>query len=68
MADSQVIETKYVMTEGIDFTDARVRVSGQDVWIRVGGLKDKERDAAFLIAEAELQSARNKGLNGGAVL
>lgn len=56
---SKVLETKYTMTDGIDFTEARVRVSGKDVWIRVGGLKTAEKDSAFLISEAEQQAGVN---------
>jgi hypothetical protein len=64
--DSKVIETKYVMTPGLDFTDARVRVDGNDVWIRVGGLKSEENDHAFLIEEAELQARGPTPINGKA--
>ena len=34
-AETKVIQTKYTMTTGMDFTDAKVRVEGHDVWIRV---------------------------------
>lgn len=61
---NKVIETKYVMTDGIDFTEARVRVSGKDIWIRVGGLKEIGRDDDFLIEEAEMQAQAAKGVNG----
>lgn len=64
---SKVIETKYVMTEGMDFTDARVRVEGVDVWIRVGGKKTTEDTFPFLISEAETQYRAAKGINGATV-
>lgn len=67
MSANHVIETKYTMTDGMDFTDARVRVDGKDIWIRVGGLKEKGRDDQFLIQEAELQAEATKGVNGSRV-
>ncbi len=67
MSGNHVVETKYTMTEGMDFTDARVRVDGKDIWIRVGGLKEMGRDDEFLIQEAELQAEAAKGVNGSRV-
>jgi hypothetical protein len=55
------------MTEGMDFTDARVRVEGVDVWIRVGGKKTTEDTFPFLISEAETQYRAAKGINGATV-
>ena len=63
MAGSKVIETKYVMREGIDYTDARVRVRGKDIWIRMGGFKASKDAYPDLIAEAELQAGVNR-VNG----
>lgn len=54
---AQVLRTKYTMQEGIDYTDAVVRlVDGRDIAIRVGGFKAGEKHYAFLIEEAELQA------------
>lgn len=64
--DSRVIETQYTMTPGLDYTDARVRVDGKDVWIRVGGFKASKDAYAFLIEEAELQARGAKPINGAA--
>lgn len=55
---SKVLETQYVMREGIDYTEARVRVDGVDIWIRVGGFKASEDAYPFLIKEAELQAGK----------
>lgn len=57
---SKVLETQYVMREGIDYTEARVRVAGKDIWIRVGGFKASKDAYPFLISEAEQQA----GVNG----
>lgn len=61
---SSVLETKYVVMSGMDFTEARVRVAGKDIWIRVGGLKTAENDSAFLIQEAEQQAGVSGRVNG----
>ena len=61
---SQVIETKYVMTTGMDYTEARVRVNGEDLWIRVGGFKASPDAYPFLIQEAELQAKAALKVNG----
>ena len=63
-AETKVIQTKYTMTTGMDFTDAKVRVEGHDVWIRVGGLKEMGRDDDFLIEEARMQYEAARGVNG----
>lgn len=49
-----------MVREGIDYTEARVRVRGEDVWIRVGGFKASPDGHEFLISEAEQQC----GVNG----
>ena len=61
---SKVLETQYIMREGIDYTEARVRVDGKDVRIRVGGFKASPDAYPFLIAEAEMQSRGATPLNG----
>lgn len=64
---SKVLETKYVMSEILDYTDARVRTKYGDVWIRVGGRKTEDEDATLLIEEAEKQGAA-ANLNGARVV
>ena len=61
---SKVLETQYTMREGIDYTTARVRVDGKDVWIRVGGFKASKDAYPFLIAEAEMQARGATPMNG----
>ncbi len=64
---SRVITTSYVMKDGMDYTEAKVRVEGKDIRIRVGGRKTEEEHFPFLISEAESQVSALKGLNGQAV-
>lgn len=61
---SKVLETAYIVREGIDYTEARVRVQGEDIRIRVGGFKASEAGHKFLIAEAEEQYFARRGMNG----
>lgn len=58
------METQYVMRPGMDYTEARVRVDGEDIWIRVGGFKANEEAHEFLIEEAEQQARALRGVNG----
>lgn len=64
---SKVIQTKYVMSEILDYTDARVRTQKGDIWVRLGGKKTEEEHEALIIEEAEKQMAA-QNLNGAAVI
>lgn len=61
---SRVLRTAYTVREGIDYTDAVVRVDGVDVKIRVGGFKASPDAYDFLIGEAELQHRGPPEING----
>ncbi len=65
---SRVLKTQYVVKIGVDYTEAKVRVAGTDVWVRVGGFKANEEGYPALIEAAEERYREERGLNGSAVI
>ena len=65
---SRVLKTQYVVKIGVDYTEAKVRVAGTDVWVRVGGFHANDEGYPLLIEEAEKRYREERGLNGKSVL
>jgi hypothetical protein len=65
---SKVLKTQYTVKIGVDYTDAKVRVAGTDVWVRVGGFKANEEGYPALIEAAEQRYREERGVNGSVVI